>query len=91
LTKKILKRSVKLVSNILSENIFFSIQIRIFRYKLIFHPDQYFPIQMHMMLNKNDFVEGQGTAVFRENHRSSQTEVITIGFVTGHVGSTGST
>jgi hypothetical protein len=53
LTKKILKRSVMLVSNMLSENISF------------FNPDQCFPIQINILqfrslatLNKKEFIVG---------------------------------
>jgi hypothetical protein len=60
--KKILKRSVMLVSNMLSANI------------SLFNPDQYFPIQINILrfrslatLNKKEFiVVGQGTAAYRE-------------------------
>jgi hypothetical protein len=62
LTKKILKRSVMLVSNMLSKNI------------SLFHPDQSFPIQINIfqfsslaMLNKEFIVGGHGTSAYRED------------------------
>jgi hypothetical protein len=75
LTKKILKRSVLLVSNILSEII------------SPFNPDQYFPIQINIFwfrslatLNKNEFIVGAGYCCLQE--RSS---CITLGTASAYL------